>query len=129
MMSQYNIRVIEIIDEYSIIINYGIDDGASEGDKIRIISIGPEVIDPETEELLGTLDFIKDVLTITTAYDKFSLCKKIETTTTNVLSSPLTQFNKITKEAKSINVDKKNISNKKFSNDKIIKIGDKVEIL
>ena len=52
-------RVIEIIDEYSILINYGSLNGASKGDEVRIIAIGPEVIDPISKSSLGTLDKVK----------------------------------------------------------------------
>jgi len=128
-MPKGNFRVIEILDEYSILINYGRNDGANEDDEVRIISIGPEVIDPVTNENLGTLDSIKGTLTIVTAYDKFSLCKKIITTTQNVLVSPLSQFKTTTKTTKTINVDKDCISNKKTPDDNTIKIGDMVEIL
>jgi len=122
-------RVIEILDEYSILINYGREHGANEDDEVRIVSTGPEIVDPVTKESLGTLDSIKSTLTIVTVYDKFSLCKKIITTTKNVLVSPLSQFQTTTKTSKLINVDKDSISNKTTPDDTIIKIGDMVEIL
>lgn len=122
-------RVIEILDEYSILVNYGRDHGAEEGDEIRVIATGPEVIDPVTNEVLGTLDSVKATLTIAVAYRKFSLCKKIETITKNVLISPISQFQTTTKTIKPIEVDEKSITNKKAPDDKIIKIGDKIEII
>lgn len=128
-MSNNDYRVIEILDEYSILINYGAEDGATENDKIRIVSIGPEVIDPETNETLGTLDSIKSTLTIVTAYNKFSLCKKVEVATKNILANPLSQFQTTSKTTKSLNIDKSSISNKKAPDDDVIKIGDKVEII
>lgn len=57
-MSLVRYRVIEILNAYSILINYGFDNGAKENDMVRIISTGPEIKDPETGEVLGTLDFI-----------------------------------------------------------------------
>lgn len=128
-MSEDNFRVVEILDEYSILINYGRNDGAEEDDIVRIISIGPKVTDPITKENLGTLDSIKATLTIVHVYDGFSLCKNVVTLTKNLLVSPLSQFQTELKENKPINVDKGNISNKKPPNDKTIKIGDIVEIL
>ncbi|SHE79904.1 hypothetical protein SAMN02745784_01833 [Tissierella praeacuta DSM 18095] len=128
-MSKIYYRVVEILDEHSILVNYGRESGANEDDEVRIISKGPEVIDPETNKSLGTLDSIKAVLTIVTAYDKFSLCKKIQVTTKNALISPLSQFDVTSKSIKTINVDKNSISNKELPNDKVIKVGDKVEIL
>ncbi len=122
-------RVIEILDEHSVLINYGRNQGADEDEQVRIISIGPEIIDPQTNETLGTLDSIKAKLTIVTTYDKFSLCKKIETTTRNALMSPLSQFETTTTKIKVLNVDESSISNKKVPSDTVIKVGDKVEIL
>jgi len=128
-MSEDNFRVIEILDEYSILINYGRTEGASEGDRIRIISKGPEIIDPVTNEILGTLDSIKSSLTLATVYDKFSLCQKIVTTTKSILVNPLSQFQTTSKTIESINIDKSQISDKKLPGDNKIKIGDLVEIL
>jgi len=122
-------RVIEIVDEYSILINYGNNESASEGEEIRIISTGPEVKDPATGETLGTLDSIKSELTIVTTYDNFSLCKKVEKTTKNILANPLSQFQTTSIQVKPLDVDVNSISNKKAPNDKIIKVGDLVEIL
>ena len=45
-MQEY--KVIEILDEYNIMINYGFDKGAVQGERLRIISKGEEVIDKET---------------------------------------------------------------------------------
>lgn len=128
-MSEYYFRVIEILDEYSILINYGNDEGACEGDEIRIISTGPEVKDPETGETLGTLDSIKSELTIVTTYNKFSLCKKIEITTNNILTNPLSQFQTTSTQAKPLDIDKSSISNKQIPNDTVINVGDLVEIM
>lgn len=128
-MSESEFRVIEILDEYSILINYGMRDGASEDDEVRIISIGPEVIDPITKQNLGTLDSVKAVLTIVTAYNNFSLCQKITTTTKNLLLGSMSQFQTTSKEIKPLSVDTQNISKKKLPDDKTIRIGDIVEIL
>ena len=127
-MSFDGFRVIEILDEFSLIINYGENDGAEEGQRIRIISVGPEVIDPFSYEILGTLDSIKAILTIETVYDNFSICKKIESKTTNILMSPLSQFQTTTREVLPLNIDKAEISLKKAPSDKVIKVGDIVEI-
>ena len=128
-MLDFNYRVIEILDEYSILINYGRDEGAAEDDEVRIICTGPEVIDPLTGANIGTLDFIKANLTITTAYSKFSICKKIKTTISNPLLSPLSQFQSTSKTPRPLDIDKSKISNKKIPNNTTIEIGDLVEVL
>lgn len=128
-MENRNYRVIEILSDNSILINYGRDHGANENDQVRVISIGPEIIDPETKENLGTLDTVKADLTIVTAYNKFSLCQDIEEVTKNTLVNPLSQFQTTYTKVKIINVNEKSISNIKPPNDYKINIGDKVEIL
>lgn len=125
----YEYRVIEILDEYSILINYGRDNGAYKNNEVRVVSVGPEIIDPETNESLGTLDFVKETLTIITPYDKFSLCRKVEKITRNIIVSPLAQFNTSTLTNKSLNVDEVTLSNNQLDNDPMIKIGDKIEIM
>ncbi|WZL82643.1 hypothetical protein QBE53_05905 [Vallitaleaceae bacterium 9-2] len=121
-MSTY--RVIEILDTTSIIINYGKKDGANKNDKIRIVEIGEEIIDPETKESLGTLDSIKAELTIDTVYDNFSVCKDISTFTYNALLSPMNQFQKTSRTINELNVDSSEVSNKKMPDNKVITVGD-----
>jgi hypothetical protein len=122
-------RVIEIIDEYSILINYGSLNGASKGDEVRIIAIGAEVIDPISKSSLGTLDKVKAELTIVTVYDNFSVCQQIENVTKNSLLSPLAQLQITVREKKMLNVEEKDISNKVLPTDSKIRLGDYVEIL
>ncbi len=122
-------RVIEILDKHSVLINYGSNDGAKKGEEIRVIAKGPEVKDPVTDELLGTLDKVKEELTIVTAYERFSLCKKIEVSTRNILINPLTQFQHTTTEIVELKIDEKDASNRKLPKDTTIKVGDIIEIL
>ena len=69
-------KVIKILDNYSILINYGRTKGATVGENVQIVEIGPEIIDPDSGESLGTLDHIKDVLQIQEVFDEFSICNK-----------------------------------------------------
>lgn len=124
-----NYRIIEIMDEYSIIINYGRKDGAKENESVRIYAIGPEVKDPTTGTVLGTLDAIKARLSIITVYDHFSICRKVETKVSNVLMSPMSQFQTTTKMAVRLNVRKEDISSKQPPQDDEIKVGDLVKIV
>lgn len=127
MEKQY--RVIEIIDEYSLLINFGRKKGADEGNLVRIISVGPEIIDPITNESLGTFDKVKAELTIVTAYELFSLCKRIKRTERSAFMNPLDQFKVVTEESVKIKVDRSSLSDKKLPDDDIIKIGDFVDVV
>lgn len=124
-----SISVIEIIDDYSIIINYGYNDGAVVGERARIIAKGPDVINPITGENLGSFYAIKAVLTIDTVYEKFSVCKDIEVKKQNVLINPLSKFETTTKNVKPLNIESKSKTNKRPPDDNIIRVGDPVEIL
>lgn len=79
-MTNYSVcRVIKIIDEYSIVINGGLDDSISKGDEIDIFMEGDVLIDPFNDNReLGTLDFIKDTLEVVEVYRNFSVCQKFE---------------------------------------------------
>lgn len=71
-----NFRIAKIIDETTFIITGGISDGVKEGDKFQIIGHkGEEIKDPETGEVLGTLDSIKGVIVATTLYSKMSVAR------------------------------------------------------
>lgn len=122
-------RVIQIIDENTILINYGATDGAEEGDKVRIIAIGPEIYDPLTNDLLGSLDSIKSSLSIVTTYEKFSICKEIRKTKSSIFISPIDQFTTTTIDILPLNVDENEISNIEPPSDKVIRIGDIIELL
>lgn len=70
-------EVIDIIDKFSILINYGEEQGAKKGDKTRIVVEGRGIYDTK-KNFLGTLDIIKDELEIVTVYNNFSICNKIK---------------------------------------------------
>lgn len=88
-------KVIKILDNYSILIDYGYSEGAEKGDIVRIIEIGDEIYDCD-ETPLGTLDTIKETLEIVTTYEYFSICQKLSIT--NSLNPFILQnFNKTNK--------------------------------
>ena len=116
-------KVIEIIDEYTLLINYGFKDNASEGDMLRIYSIGEKVLDPETGIELGTLDVIKDTVQVKIPYENFSLCKKKPIICPEILN-PLSQLLNDNMLSENLYVDKKAISKRKVTKIEPIKIGD-----
>ena len=53
-------RIVKIIDEYTIVINKGSDDGIKPAHKFLIYSIDQEpLVDPITNENLGSLEIVK----------------------------------------------------------------------
>lgn len=123
-------KVIEIMNEKELIVNYGSNDGAEVEDVIRIYSIGEEVIDPETNIVIGTLDIIKDELEVYIIYKNFSICRKLVRTSHNPILSPLANISRTKVESMVINIDNSDITGRKLPNNPPpIKVGDSVIVL
>lgn len=124
------IKVVEIMNIEELIINYGYEDGAAIGDKVRIYEKGDEVKDPTTGKILGTLDVIKDDLEITIVYPKFSICRKIIRKTSSILS-PLANLalGSVSLDALPLNVLESDISGRYLPSPGPIKVNDSVLIL
>lgn len=120
-------QVIEIIDANTLIVDYGMLDGATYGQKLRIFTKGEPVKNLNGVEI-GTLDIIKGIVEITTPYDSFSLCKKIA----NIASFSLNPLSQLLKESAftgQLEVDKNDMSYRKIATPTPIKLGDPVTVL
>ncbi len=68
-------KVAKILDEYSIVINVGRNDGVTEGMVFVILTqSGNEIKDPDSGETLGTLENVKDYVSVAHIQDKFATC-------------------------------------------------------
>lgn len=115
-------RVVKIIDDTSLVINAGRNYDVKEGDKFQIYTEGSKIIDPVTNEDLGTLDYIKETLVVSVVYDKMCICE-----TPVTYSSPITApFSAIlgTREQKNLNIDPLEISGTLSVEEQHIKVGD-----
>ena len=119
-------RVIKIINENSLIISYGINKGAKEGEKVRIYTQGEDIVDSDGN-FLGTLDIIKENLEIVICYDQFSVCQKIIYETANPFK--VINFDKTVKNKKKLNVNLSDITPLKYETNEPIVIGDFAEII
>ena len=132
MSSSSKYRVIEIMDEYSLIINYGTNDGAVKGDELRIIKVGESVKDPKSGQVLGTLDCIKETVFVEIPYENFSICRHSEIQNYNFLS-PLTgqmsSFNYSKKNIKKLNVLSDDCTLRKLPEKTPVKVGDTVKVV
>lgn len=124
MTVEYN--VIDIINKYSIVINYGFNSGAEEGEKIRIFTKGKEMFDLNKKSL-GHIEMIKDELEIVKVFDFFSICEKIEVKERNILQPMLLIRTERTRVE--LNVEEKDFSKVKYRDSTPIKVGDFVKIL
>ncbi len=123
MSAQYT--VIKILSETEILVNYGTRQGAKSGDKLRIIVQGPEVT--YNNKSFGTLDCIKEHVEVTTAYEQFSICKKIMYTRQSILS-PLAAIQSTNATIAPMNVDKAQIDKTLFVPEvSPVQVGDLVE--
>ncbi len=52
-------KVVNIIDQYKVVINKGAKDGIYSGDLFLVYSLGEELFDPDTKKSLGTLELVK----------------------------------------------------------------------
>lgn len=137
MNSYTTFKVIKIIDEYSLVINGGLNNDISLEDEIEIFLEGDDIIDPfDNDKKLGTLDFIKETLKVTEIYSNFAVCKKIVTEEIyhpSVLQKAVLSYGSFsgTTETKTtvekININKDEMTGRK-KGDKIIKIGDLARI-
>jgi hypothetical protein len=119
-------KVINIINKFNIIINYGSNDGAYEGQEVRISTTGDEILDLDGKSL-GNIEIIKEELEITRVYDNFSICKKIRINEIN----PFQPISLVKKERRAVelNVKEEDFSNIKYQDTTPIKKGDNVKIL
>lgn len=120
-------KVIKIISDKRIVINAGKNE-VQTGDILRVIEKNSEeIVDPDTNEVLGTLDYIKATITVEYVYEHMSICKNYETKTVNALDpfEPLRQ-----REVTSpLNVNLSQITGGYNIDNKLIEIGDLVELL
>ena len=111
-------KVVKIIDSKNIVINAGKENYIKKGDKFEIYIKGEEVKDLDGKTSLGTLDTIKDTLTVITVFPKMCVCQKLIKSAipsiTGLLNEPTST---------SLNVNENEISGG-FSSDLTIKVGD-----
>lgn len=124
MTVEYN--VIDIINKYSIVIDYGFNSGAEEGEKIRIFTKGKEMFNLNKKSL-GHIEMIKDELEIVKVFDFFSICEKIEVKEKNILQPMI--LIRTEKTRVELNVEEKDFSKVKYRDSTPIKVGDFVKIL
>jgi hypothetical protein len=70
--------VAHVIDEFKVVVNRGSDQGVKVGDTYLIYAIGPELIDPETNESLGPLEVVRGRAIVRHVQGKVSTLETIE---------------------------------------------------
>lgn len=119
-----SIKIVKIINEYQVVINAGTNEFIHDGQHLEVFVQGAPIIDPDTGDNLGTLDYVKAKLRVINAFPRMSVCENRETETRNRLATLSTMF-EIT-EILPLNIDAKEISGGYEGIDKKIHVGDLV---
>ncbi len=118
------IKIVKIINEYRVVINAGSNDLIHDGQYLEIFVPGTPIIDPDTGDDLGTLDYIKAKLRVVNVFPRMSVCENRETESTGLLRSFASVLQ--TQEVLPLNIDSKEISGGYEGIDKQIHVGDLV---
>ncbi len=78
-------KIAKIIDEYTVVINRGHEHGVEEDMRFVIYEQGEEIKDPDTDESLGTFEYVKAKVRVTNVSEKFSTATTCEADTPPVL--------------------------------------------
>lgn len=70
--------VVHVIDDYKVVINRGLEQDVKVGDTYLIYAIGPDLIDPETEESLGPLEEVRGRAIVRHVQPKISTLETID---------------------------------------------------
>lgn len=135
-MSNKVFKVVKIVNEYRVVINAGKEDGIKVGNVFEIYQEGETVMDPDTKENLGTMDYIKATVEVIDLFPKMCACRNTDTTTVPSAISQavlgfagaLENYGQVTKVAK-LNVNVEDISGGYEDIDKKIHVGDKVRLV
>ena len=63
-------RVVEVLDQFHVVINRGERDGLKVGVRYLVYGLGPDLTDPETGESLGHLEVVRGVGAVTHVQEK-----------------------------------------------------------
>ena len=126
------IKVAMIPDNTRIVINAGYDDypKISIGGELEVYKKGPDIIDPDTSDIIDTYSIVKARLEFTNVYEHYSVARKIVEEirpSFATMVSPLLE-ERTTSKIKTLNVNDNQNLNISYD-DKVINIGDLVKLL
>lgn len=123
-MSKIQCKVVKIINEHLIVINAGANKGLRKGRKLEIYVPGEPIVDPETNESLGTLDLIKATIVVKDLFEKMSVCENDDSITKSTFSALIALQG--TSYPKNFKVDPLDITGGYSDKDRTIRVGDLV---
>ena len=72
-------KVAKILNSRELVINRGTDDGVQQGMKFEVIDDFYEILDPDSNDLLGTFKRVKIRVKAAEIYERFSITRTYET--------------------------------------------------
>lgn len=132
-MKKKEFKVVKILDEYNLIINAGTKHGIKQNDEFQILDKkGSEVIDPDTQEVIGQLDLIKATVNVTELQEKMCICSSKHTVKINSpFSAGLSSItdNLSFSEQEKLNVDLTQVTGGKRRSNEKIRLGDTARLI
>ena len=117
-------KIVKIINEYRVVVNAGSNDLIRDNQTLEVYVPGREIIDPDSGDSLGTLDYVKAKLRVVDVFPKMCVCENRNTEPVISLMTTLSSLQR--QEALPLAVDSKEISGGYEGIDKKIHVGDLV---
>jgi hypothetical protein len=126
-------KVIRILDERTIMINLGDKDGVTTENIFKIFGEPEEIIDPETQEVLGRLSVTKASVKATQVYERFTIASTrwVERTYAPIISTgsgfaEIFGFSDEERDEGKLNVDPSEVQPWKARSEELVRVGDVV---
>lgn len=122
-------KVIKIIDDFTLMVNAGKEDGYQVGDEFEIFIKGSIITDPDNPEIiLGSLDKITGKVKIDILYDHISICTSNEYSPSAMASIISMNQRTFSETKKRLNVNSEDIEPVLSPDDLKIHIGSKIRL-
>lgn len=99
-------KIVKIINEYKVVVNAGANHQIREDDCLEVFAPGEEIIDPDTNLSLGTLDLIKAKLRVVDVLPQMCICEDRDGYSERTISVDFLTY----KRKNALNVDAREIS-------------------
>jgi hypothetical protein len=126
-------KIIRIIDTRTVIINLGTKDGITNDSYFNILGEPEEIIDPFTQDILGSVNIVKAKLKASQAYEKFTIATTSWISHSIKLNNPLSAsladiYETVEVDEGELRVDKSQIQPWKAKSELPVKIGDIITV-
>lgn len=118
-------NVIKIPNAYQLVVQTDSGQFVVKGEAVAVYEIASKIVDPETNETLGTYDFIKEELVVEEVFDSYFICSKIVTKEIDPFAIDAFRSKQVHERSK-LDVDPTQNENLELT-DKTIRLGDAVK--